>query len=77
MPSNKLHWGFHTEVLSRSLKDLEAAVKADPKSAEFSFLRSEAQEILAEAAEALVAIESYLTSLEEFSIDALAGRTQH
>ncbi len=77
MSSNKLHWGFHTEVLSRSLKDLDTVVKVDPKSAEFSFLRAEAQDILAEANEALNAIESYLTSLEEFSIEALAGRTQH
>lgn len=77
MNSNILHWGFHIEVIARALKDLETATTADPKSAEFSFLRSEAKAIASEARDSLASIEVYLRAYDTSGDGPKSEPTQH
>lgn len=71
------HWTFYAEVLSRSIKDLEAACKAEPDSAEFAYLRNESPDIVDEAREALTALESFLRAYDQAMTATLTSRTQH
>ena len=58
------HWSFYAEILSRSLKDMEAICSASPDSSDFQFLREESSEIFVEAREALSALEAYLKAFD-------------
>jgi len=71
------HWSFYAEVLSRSLKDLELVCSASPGTSEFTFLRSESPEIVVEAREALIALESYLRAYDGAAPNQTPKPTQH
>ncbi|MEL6727283.1 MAG: hypothetical protein AAFU81_09180 [Pseudomonadota bacterium] len=71
------HWTFHIEVLTRAVQDLETTCTADPGTAEFKFLRSEAPVILSEAREAISALKKQVYELERRRSNALPSPTEH
>ncbi|MEM7328307.1 MAG: hypothetical protein AAF437_06165 [Pseudomonadota bacterium] len=71
------HWKFHTQVLSRSLKDLETACTVSVESDEFKFLRSESRDIVEEARDALQALEEVLRRYEQDMSENHVPPTRH
>ncbi len=71
------HWTFHIEVLARAVNDLEATCNADPGTAEFKFLRSEAPVILSEAREAISALKKQVYELEQSYPSPLPSTNRH
>lgn len=77
MTKSNLHWTFYAEVLSRSLKDIETVCTAATDSAEFVFLREEMPDIVVEAREALIALETYLKAFDPSTRPEENAPTQH
>ena len=77
MNTDKIHWSFNIEILSRALNDLETACACEPESEEFSFLRSEAKVILAEAREALTELKDQVRCLDMLSPEQTRSVTHH
>ncbi|MEO0953585.1 MAG: hypothetical protein AAFY12_01275 [Pseudomonadota bacterium] len=63
--------------MTRAVQDLETTCTADPGTAEFKFLRSEAPVILSEAREAISALKKQVYELERRRSNALPSPTEH
>nr|WP_197501343.1 hypothetical protein [Hyphomonas sp. Mor2] len=70
-------WVFYAQVLSRALKDLEAACLAAPDSQEFTFYREEAPAVIEEAREALAALRRHVRDLESSQSGPPTPPTRH
>ena len=77
MNTGNVHWSFNIEILSRAMNDLETACASEPGTEEFSFLKSEAKVILAEAREALADLKQQMRCLDMLSTEETRTATHH
>lgn len=77
MKAKDPHWTFYAEILSRSLKDLETACTATPDSSDFEYFRKESPEIVAEARDALTALEGLLRNYDQAMATPASPPTHH
>lgn len=77
MNTGNIHWSFNIEILSRTLNDLETTCTTEPGTSEFSFMRSEAKIILAEAREALAELKDQMRCLDALSTEHKRSMTHH
>lgn len=77
MNTGNTHWSFNIEILSRALNDLETTCTTEPGTTEFSFMRSEAKIILAEAREALADLKDQMRCLDTLTTEHKRSKTHH